>query len=1140
MARCASCGSELKEGSRFCSECGAPVPMKRTCPSCGMEVPDGSRFCMYCGTRLDAAEVPPAASGISVGSRNVIAGDIIGRKDDIHISGNATILRSDDDTRKISPCSICGRHTPMTEGYTCPRCGRFVCSSCYDDEHGICLDCRRREIEEAESGYLAYLRDSIRGPIGKIQKEALIKEAQKRDIDAGKASLMISSALKAIGAEELSEVLSKVDRDILDKASGIYFSGKKGSEEEAYALLRPLYERRSSNAEVLDIYLQVLRDADRDAYVELIGGTGAASPVILTLRIEDAAEAGQLLEAEDMLREAKLLYPESVMIKAEEVMLLLRLAHSLGISSYSEEAKKLAASLGDEGSILDRSYAMKARIASGAEVDFLEVKSELQSHKLYGRLCKVSSEIYVGTEMHDSASISEAIAFATPGVKIVVRPGTYKETVSFNKDIEIISLAAYEGREIKAEEMPVIVSEAPIDISSKLMMKGIIMTSDGSLKPEDIPDLLKEKAAGKLKAKEKEPELQAGNPFLRITGTAELHDCIIARVPETAIGLSGGASLSFIDSCIAGAPSCGIYAEKESKLKISGGRISGCGIAGLYSRAESEVKNLSVSACMRGFSLDGDNGAYTACRAFGNTLDGICVSSGNPSISGCISLKNGRSGYRFEHESHPVLSDCRAESNALNGFFTADNSEAELKKCVSESNKADGYRIDHGSKPVLISCTASRNTYNGFQCFFRSKPLFMKCIALNNKMSGFECFDNSAAEFNDCKASENEMDGFFFAGSSEIKVALCKAEKNGRGGFAAQLSPSVSLVECSAINSEGCGFLSYESTIDCDKCIAMHNKQYGFCQGGATGTVVLKGCKASCNIISGFYMEGNTSGRLEDCCSEANEDYGFFIADNAAPSLIECNASKNKLSGFAFGEASVGEVSQCFSSENGECGFILFDTANPVMKGCTASGNQIVGYYITNNATGRFEDCISESNEQFGYSISENASPILSKCNALKNKKSGFIFDGDSAGEISGCFSQENEQDGFLFLGSSSAVIRFSKARQNLMSGFYFMDSTATVCESCISEANENAGFEVHDTSEPAIKQCSAMRNKGNGYLYSEEAGGPLENCTSSDNDGCGYYIDSGANPVLANNEAHGNKKQDYLQAVLAKAQVKR
>ena len=1091
MARCASCGSELKEGSRFCSECGAPVPMKRTCPSCGMEVPDGSRFCMYCGTRLDAAEVPPAASGISVGSRNVIAGDIIGRKDDIHISGNATILRSDDDTRKISPCSICGRHTPMTEGYTCPRCGRFVCSSCYDDEHGICLDCRRREIEEAESGYLAYLRDSIRGPIGKIQKDALIKEAQKRDIDAGKASMMISSTLKAIGAEELSEVLSKVDRDILDKASGIYFSGTKGSAEEAYALLRPLYERRSSNAEVLDIYLQVLRDADREVYAELIGGTGAASPVILTLRIEDAADAGQLLEAEDMLREAKLLYPESVMIKAEEVLLLLRLAHSLGICGYHEEARKLAGTLEDEGSILDRSYAMKARIASGAEVDFLEVKSELQSHKLYGRLCKVSSEIYVGTEMHNSASISEAIAFATPGVKIVVRPGTYKETVSFNKDIEIVSLAAYEGREIKAEEMPVIVSEAPIDISSKLMMKGIIMTSDGSLKPEAIPDLLKEKAAGKLKAKEKEPELQAGNPFLRITGTAELHDCIIARVPETAIGLSGGASLSFIDSSIAGAPFCGIYAEKESRLKISDGRISGCGIAGLYSNSESEVKNLSVSACMRGFSLDGDNGTYTACRAFGNTLDGICISSGNPNLSSCISLKNGRSGYLSENESHPVLSDCRAGSNVSNGFLVDGKSKAELRSCISESNKC-GYKIDHNSKPVISGCTASGNTQNGFQCASHSmpifnsckasgnahngfqssshcKPSFIRCIASKNEQDGFHCinFNESGGEFNDCTASENAGSGFSFIGSSKINVSLCKAEKNNQG-FEAHSSSLISFTECSAIHSEGCGFLSIGSSIVCEKCFARQNNEHGFYLG-------------SIKVIQR---------------NREDPDSGMICE-------------------FRTAEASV-------------------------LKGCKASDNACSGFSVDGRIADSIEDCSAESNESFGFGIWEEAAPSLTNCRALKNKASGFVSGDTAAVDFSSCFSQENEQLGFLFCDSSSATIRFSKARQNLMSGFYFMDSTATVCESCISEANENAGFEVHDTSEPAIKQCSAIRNKGDGYQYSEETGGLLESCTSSDNDGCGYYIDSGANPVLANNEAHGNKKQDYLQAVLAKTQVKR
>ncbi len=976
MARCASCGSELKEGSRFCSECGAPVPMKRTCPSCGMEVPDGSRFCMYCGTRLDAAEVPPAASGLSVGSRNVIAGDIIGRKDDIHISGNATILRSDDDTRKISPCSICGRHTPMTEGYTCPRCGRFVCSSCYDDEHGICLDCRRRDAEEAESGYLAYLRESIRGPIGKIQKDALIKEAQKRDIDAGKASMMISSALKAIGAEELSEVLSKVDRDILDKASGIYFSGKKGGAEEAYELLRPLYERRSSNAEVLDIYLQVLRDADKKAYAELIGRTGAASPVILTLRIEDAAEAGQLLEAEDMLREAKLLYPESVMINAEEVMLLLRLAHSLGISSYSEEAKELAASLGDEGSILDRSYAMKARIASGAEVDFHEVKSELQSHKLYGRLCKVSSEIYVGTEMHDSASISEAIAFATPGVRIIVRPGTYNETFSADNDLEIIALAAYEGREIKVEEMPVIVSAAPIEVSNKLVMKGIIMTSDASLGPEDIPDLLKEKAAGKLKAKEKKPELQAGNPFLRITGTAEFHDCIIARVPETAIGLSGGASLSFVDSSIAGAPSCGIYAEKDSRLKISGGRISDCGIAGLYSRAESEVKDLSVSACMRGVFLDGDNGIYTACRAFGNTLDGICIRNGNPNLSSCSSLKNGRHGYLIERESNPVLSDCKAESNELNGFFTADSSEAELRNCISESNKC-GYRIDHDSK-----------------------PLFVKCSALKNKETGFMCCDESAAEMNDCLASENAYHGLAADGISEPVCTLCRAEKNGGDGFRTENEAQASFSGCAAMRNGSSGFSANDkSCADCTDCVSDENEEFGFDSLDISNPMFEK-CTASRNKKSGFFFHGESAAEAEDCVSESNEASGFEVGKKAVPFLTKCNALKNKGSGFYSGGTSDAVLSGCLSQENEQSGFLFCGKSSTITKSSKARQNLMSGFCFMDSTSAACESCISEANKEVGFVARGTSKPTIKQCSVMGNEKCGYLYLDEAVGVL--------------------------------------------------------------------------------------------------------------------------------------------
>ena len=42
MVVCPSCGSELREGARFCGKCGAAIKAidekKRICPVCGKEV----------------------------------------------------------------------------------------------------------------------------------------------------------------------------------------------------------------------------------------------------------------------------------------------------------------------------------------------------------------------------------------------------------------------------------------------------------------------------------------------------------------------------------------------------------------------------------------------------------------------------------------------------------------------------------------------------------------------------------------------------------------------------------------------------------------------------------------------------------------------------------------------------------------------------------------------------------------------------------------------------------------------------------------------------------------------------------------------------------------------------------------------
>jgi hypothetical protein len=53
--RCSKCGSDNREGRKFCADCGTPFVVTY-CPKCGATNQPGERFCGECGAALgDAA-----------------------------------------------------------------------------------------------------------------------------------------------------------------------------------------------------------------------------------------------------------------------------------------------------------------------------------------------------------------------------------------------------------------------------------------------------------------------------------------------------------------------------------------------------------------------------------------------------------------------------------------------------------------------------------------------------------------------------------------------------------------------------------------------------------------------------------------------------------------------------------------------------------------------------------------------------------------------------------------------------------------------------------------------------------------------------------------------------------------------------
>ena len=61
---CAHCGMPVLEGTKFCGDCGSPVPWQ--CRACGKENPAEKRFCSDCG--VAAADGPPTSRHLSAGA----------------------------------------------------------------------------------------------------------------------------------------------------------------------------------------------------------------------------------------------------------------------------------------------------------------------------------------------------------------------------------------------------------------------------------------------------------------------------------------------------------------------------------------------------------------------------------------------------------------------------------------------------------------------------------------------------------------------------------------------------------------------------------------------------------------------------------------------------------------------------------------------------------------------------------------------------------------------------------------------------------------------------------------------------------------------------------------------------------------
>lgn len=75
MLKCPQCGAEVESGSKFCGECGNPIPQTKECPKCHVQLKLTAKFCSECGASF-LGQTSTGEPSVSIGDKNVIAGDV--------------------------------------------------------------------------------------------------------------------------------------------------------------------------------------------------------------------------------------------------------------------------------------------------------------------------------------------------------------------------------------------------------------------------------------------------------------------------------------------------------------------------------------------------------------------------------------------------------------------------------------------------------------------------------------------------------------------------------------------------------------------------------------------------------------------------------------------------------------------------------------------------------------------------------------------------------------------------------------------------------------------------------------------------------------------------------------------------------
>lgn len=402
-------------------------------------------------------------------------------------------------------------------------------------------------------------------------------------------------------------------------------------------------------------------------------------------------------------------------------------------------------------------------------------------------------------------SIGEALRAVQPGMRILVRPGLYRENLIIDKPVEIVADTRGESESVSIQTLN---SSSITMRTERALVRGFIIRHRVGFMGELF----------NLLSKNKTPAVDVPQ------GELVLEHCDIVSNSVAGIAIHGTTANPVIrNTKIHDGKSNGVWVYDGAQ-----GTLEDCDISGTYWSAVriEEGGNPILRRCKVSKSkqagivvTDGGMGRIEDCEIFDNYLglesrrgskptvlrtnihqsrhNGVYVQeSSSALIEECQIYSNGNVGLQITEHSTPVVARSRIFDNVYSDVEILEGSDPIIRDCTIYGGEMSGLFVYNGGQGTIENCDIFGHTNHQEVAIKGGNPLLRNCKIHKGKMGGVLFLENAAGTLEDCDIRENGHSGVWIRTGSQPTIRNTKINNNDGVAVFAEQNTAGTVMDC--------------------------------------------------------------------------------------------------------------------------------------------------------------------------------------------------------------------------------------------------------------------------------------------------------------------------------------------------------